>query len=217
MATGYDFWVNTQIRIETARATALTITGISKANPGVVTYTGTDPVDGDYVVFLDIAGMTQLDRTVKRVDNTNGAGNTFEIEDTDTTGYGTFISGTCAVVTLGVEMTTVQDVNSSGGEYDFADLTVIHNDIKRRAPTTSSPFSVALGCLFKPEDAAHIELEEANATKTERVVEIEWPSGRRCLGLFYVGASGVPKGSAGEPVKTDVAFEGQGKPTFYAD
>jgi hypothetical protein len=217
MADGFDFWVNTQIRIETARATALAITAITKANPAVVTYTGTDPVEGNYVVFLNMAGMTPLDRTVWRVGPVVGASNTFEIEGLDSTLFRDFVSGTCAIVTLGVEMTTVQDVNSSGGEYDFADLTVIHNDIKRRAPTTSSPFSVALGCLFKPEDPAHLELFEANVNKTERVVEIEWPSGRRGLGLFYVGASGIPKGSAGEAVKTDVALEGQGRPTFYGD
>lgn len=217
MPDSFDFWTNTQINLETARATSLTITGITKANPAVVTYTGTDPTNGDYVVFLNVSGMTELERTVHRVANVNGAGDTFEIEDCDSTLFGTFISGECAVVTLGASMTTVQGVNSGGGEPNFADLSTIHTDIQRRAPTTFSPFSMTLECLFKPEDAAHVLLRAASRAKAEKVCEIEWPSGRRALGLFYVGASGIPTGNAGEAVKTNVSFEGQGFPTFYGD
>jgi hypothetical protein len=212
----YDFWVNTQIDVQTAAATPITITGITKANPAVVSYsTGTDPVNGDDV-SIDCSGMIELDGRDFRVANVNGAGNTFELEGVDSTAFGTFTSGTATVKTLGASMTTVQDVGSSGGDFEFADLTTIHDDKRKRAPTVSSPFSLTLGCLFKPEDAAHIELGKANDTKSLRSVRIRWPSGRKALFRAYVGASGLPTGSAQEVVKTNVSFEGQGKPTFYA-
>lgn len=210
-----DFWSNTNIDVQTALATALTISAITKANPAEVTYTGTDPTNGQYVV-LNVVGMTQLHKRVFRVANVDGVGNTFELEGEDSTGYDTFTSGTAEVITFGASMTTVQDVNSSGGEFEFADLTTIHDTIRRRAPTVSSPFSLSLGCIFTPEDAAHLELNAANNTKTERAVRIRWPSGRKALFLAYVGASGIPTGSAQEVVKTTVNFEGQGKPTLYA-
>jgi hypothetical protein len=216
MATSYDFWVKTQIDVETAAATAVTITTITKANPAQVSYaSGTDPANGD-TVSLDTAGMIELNGRDFRVANVNGAGNTFDLEGVDSTAYNTFTSGTFQVKTMGVSMTTVQDVGSSGGEYEFADLTTIHDDARRRAPTVSSPFALTLGCLFKPEDAAAIELGKANDTKTVRSIKVRWPSGRKALFRAYVGASGIPTGSAQEVVKTNVSFEGQGKPTFYA-
>src|SRR5207253_1192166 len=40
--------------------TGLAVTGVTQANPGVLTYTGTDPANGDWVYLSCIGGMTQL-------------------------------------------------------------------------------------------------------------------------------------------------------------
>lgn len=215
MATSYNVWSNAHIDIETARATALVITGITKANPAVVTYTGTDPANGDYVALTDMIGMVELNDQVLRIANVSGVGNTFELEGIDSTNFTTHVSGSASVVTFGVEMTTVQDVNSGGGDFQFADLTTIHDTLQKRIPTTASPFTMTLGCLFKPSDAAHVELEEANDTKSVRAIKVRWATGAKAAWLAYVGASGIPTGQAQGTVKTNVNFEGQGKPRFY--
>jgi hypothetical protein len=119
-------------------------------------------------------------------------------------------------ITFGVSMTTVQDVNSGGGEFQFTDITTIHDALQKRIPTVSSPFTMGLGCLFKPSDAAHIELGVANRTKTTRAIRVRWATGDVAVWLAYVGASGIPTGSAQQVVKTTVSFEGQGTPNFYA-
>lgn len=211
----YEFWANVGVDIETAAATPITITGISKASPGVVTYTGTDPVNGDYV-RLSVNGMVELDDRIVRVANVNGAGNTFEIEGENTTNYETFTSGTFSVLTFGVSMTNVQDVNSSGGEPEFADITTIHDQVRRRVPTVVSPFSIQFGCLFEPSNAAMIELKEATGELTVRAVKFRLASGAKMVFDAYVSAAGVPTGSAQDVVKTNVSFEAQGIPTVYA-
>lgn len=211
----YDFWTNTQIDIETARAAAVTINGITKANPAVVSYTGADPVNGDYLA-MEASGMNRLNRRVLRAAGVDAAANTLQLEAVDSTLYDTFLAGIFQIVTFGVSMTTVQQVNSSGGDFNFADLSTIHEDVERNAPVTSSPFQLTLECLFNPADAAHIELEKANDAKVERAVRIRWPSGHKMLFLAYVGATGIPTGAAREAVKTAVTFAGQGKPKFYA-
>jgi hypothetical protein len=213
-ATSYNVWSNANIDIETSSATAVNITGISKANPGVVTHSGTDPSNGDYVKLTNIVGMVELNDQVFRV--SGAAAGSFNLEGIDTTAMTTFVSGTFEVITFGVSMTTVQDVNSGGGDFQFADLTTIHDTLQKRIPTTASPFTMSLGCLFNPADAAHIELEQANDTKSVRAVRVRWATGAKAVWLAYVGASGIPQGQAQGTVKTAVNFEGQGKPRFYS-
>jgi hypothetical protein len=71
----------------------LTITGITQANPGVVSYTGTDPVNGDEYKIESVVGMTEVNDTVFVVDGVDGALGTFQLLDTDTSGYTAYSSG----------------------------------------------------------------------------------------------------------------------------
>jgi hypothetical protein len=79
--------------------TGLAITGISKASPGVLTYTGTDPANGDWMYLSGIVGMTQLNGRYVKVANVNAGANTFELTDIhgganiSTLGYTTYTSG----------------------------------------------------------------------------------------------------------------------------
>lgn len=70
----------------------LTISGITQANPGVVTYTGTDPDDGDEYLIEDVTGMTEVNDITFMIHDVNTVANTFELYDTygdpvDTTTY----------------------------------------------------------------------------------------------------------------------------------
>ncbi len=58
----------------------LTITGISQASPGVVTYTGTDPANGDHVDVSGVVGMTEVNGRRFKVANVNTGANTFELQ-----------------------------------------------------------------------------------------------------------------------------------------
>lgn len=98
------------------------ISGISKANPGVVTYTGADNVaNGDHIKISGVQGMTQVNNVEFTVAGLNAGANTFQLaggvssflmEDNssyilledgsallnesgnvDTTGYGTYMFG----------------------------------------------------------------------------------------------------------------------------
>lgn len=74
---------------------AKTITGITKANPGVVTSASHGYSDGDWLK-LEVAGMSELNSRTVIV--ANKTANTFELHDPfgnniNTSGYGTFTSG----------------------------------------------------------------------------------------------------------------------------
>ncbi len=68
----------------------LTITNATQTTPVVVTYTGTDPSNGDHVDISGVVGMTELNGRRFKVSNVNGGANTFELETVD----GTDVPGT---------------------------------------------------------------------------------------------------------------------------
>lgn len=65
---------------------ALTITGVSNALPGVLTYSGTDPSNGDDVDISGVVGMTELNGRRFIVQNVNTGANTFELHELDNIG-----------------------------------------------------------------------------------------------------------------------------------
>ncbi|MBA4152484.1 MAG: hypothetical protein C0509_07980, partial [Acinetobacter sp.] len=104
---------NVAVDAQSALATAINITSITKAAPGVVTAANTF-ANGD-AVFLNVSGMTELNNRVFRVVNV-AAGN-FQLEAVsggggiDTTGFGTFVSGTVQKITFGVSLTSVSGID----------------------------------------------------------------------------------------------------------
>lgn len=190
------------------------ISAITKANPGVVSYTGLDPNNGDYVV-LSVNGMYQLNDRIFRVANVNAAGNTFELEGEDTTLYDTFASGSFQVITFGASMQTAQNINVSGGEPEFADVTTIHDLVRKRVPTITSPLSFALDNIFDPSDPAFVELNKAFKAKAKRAIRLRFGTGAKMVLTGYAAAAGVPTGQAQGVVQTRMAIEAQNLPTFY--
>jgi hypothetical protein len=79
--------------------TAQNITGITQANPGVLTYSGSDTyANGDVVYLSGIVGMTELNGRFVKVANVNTGANTFELTDMggtniNTTSFTAYSSG----------------------------------------------------------------------------------------------------------------------------
>ncbi len=61
--------------------TGLTISAITQASPGVLTYVGTDPSNGDTMYLSGIGGMTALNGRYVLVANVNAGANTFQLTD----------------------------------------------------------------------------------------------------------------------------------------
>src|SRR5487761_4967 len=69
---------------------ALAITGITRASTAVLTYTGTNPSNGDRMLINGIVGMTQLNNVEVIVASVNTGAKTFQCEDV----FGTAINST---------------------------------------------------------------------------------------------------------------------------
>lgn len=79
------------LEIENTVGSALPITALTNANPGVATSAAHGLTNGDYVRLAVTSGMVDLDGQVCRVANVDT--NTFELEGIDTTDFGTWESG----------------------------------------------------------------------------------------------------------------------------
>lgn len=213
-----SFWSNVQVAIQSALSTAVTIDAISKANPGLIEYTdagASDPANGAYVL-LSVNGMHQLDQRVVRVANVDTVADDFESEGVDTTSFDTFSSGTFQVITFGTTLSSAVGINASGGDYETADITTIHDSTRKVVPTVASPLTYTFDCLWDPSDTALAALKAASDAKSTRAVKFTFSDGRIFVFNGYVGASLAPTGGAQEAVRTSVTITAYGRPTAYS-
>lgn len=74
--------------------TAQNITGITKANPAVVTYSGADTyANGDRVLLAGVGGMVEVNNREFTVANVDTVANTFELSGINSSSYATYTSG----------------------------------------------------------------------------------------------------------------------------
>jgi hypothetical protein len=98
----------------------VTITNVTSANPGVVTYVGTDPTNGDHFDIASVQGMTQLNGRRFTVSNVNAGANTFELKTVDNTA--TVNTAVMTPYTVGGTASKVYEIASPYLEADLFQL-----------------------------------------------------------------------------------------------
>lgn len=182
-----------RLYMQSAIGATQAITGITKASPAVITYAGADPTNGNYAALFDMQGMTEFNDALVKVSAVDGTGNTFAAEDQNSTGYGTFVSGNMAIVTLGTEIQVATGFSMSGGEQQFAEYGLLWDSVMRKFPTSQSGAQVDLPCIWDPADVGMIAIRQAADTKQKTAFKIVTADSLEILFYGYVGASGLPK------------------------
>mgnify|MGYP001589048297 CR=1 FL=1 len=86
------------------------ISGITKANPAVVTYTGANNfANGDRFIIRDVLGMTEVNEREFEVANVNTGAKTFELYGVNSTAYTTYTSGGNILEIVELATTYVRD------------------------------------------------------------------------------------------------------------
>lgn len=214
MPTVYK-WSNVQIGIQTALSSAQTVTAISEADPAVVTSSGHAVATGDFV-RMDVEGMYQVDDRVFRASAANT--NDFTLEEEDATLYDTFTSGNAKVITFGTFMATVRGLTAGGGDFDFIDITTVHDNIRKQIPGLPQASNYQLENLWDATDAALIALKVAADNQSLLAFKFAFAGGTgpKVVFLGYVGATLLPTGNAQDVVVTPVALTMFGRPTIYS-
>ena len=212
-------WSNVQISIQTALSAANTISAISKADPGVVTANGSTVATGDFVRMGDIEGMGEVNDRVFRASAAGSNG--FALEGEDTSGYETFVNdgdGNAKVVTFGLNMTTVRGLTAGGGDFDFIDVTTVHDTFRKQIPGLPQASTYNFECLWDPSDSALQELKQIADNQEKVAIRIAFAggAGAKVVFLGYVGCTLLPGGTAQDVVTTPVTLTMFGRPTIYS-
>lgn len=207
-------WSNVAIAMQSALAAAKTITGITKANPGVVTSAAHGYANGDYV-FLSVQGMHQLNDRVARVAGV--ATDTFQLEGIDTTLFETFSSGTAEKITFGTSITSATTINAGGGGFDFIDTTTIHGNAKTQMPGLPAAATFSFENIWDVADAGLLAMKTASDAQAKRAFKFTFGSGGQIMVFAgYVGASLLPGGSAQSLVTTSTVITMNGLPSYLS-
>jgi hypothetical protein len=206
-------WSGVQVAVQSALATALPVTAVTKANPGVVTVTGSAPANGTYVYFSQVQGMTQIDGRVVRVISSSGS--TFSMEGVDTTNFDTFTGGQVQAITYGTSLAIALSLNGSGGEAEQIDVTTIHDSIRKTKLGAFSQLVYSGTCIWDPSDPGFAALKAASEVKGTRAIRFTFPNGYKVVFAGQIGFIGVPTGSAQGVVETALTITVSGPITNY--
>lgn len=152
----FRFYTSNAVITETAQ----NITGITKANPAVVTYSGADNyANGDEVFISGVGGMTEVNGKFFLVANVDTGANTFEIQDIDgndidSTAYTAYTSsGTVAEVYTVTSPYSAADLLDANGlpNYQYAQsadvMYLVHGDYETRSLTRTANTSWAVNTM----------------------------------------------------------------------
>lgn len=209
-------WSGIGVAIQSAIGADQAVSGLTKASPGVATYADADPSNGAYLLFKDVVGMHQMNNRIVRAADVDTGANTLELEGVNTTNYATWGTGNLAVLTFGLSLNGVFDVQMSGGDPNFIDDTTVHDVISTEVLTTFTPIQAQFEHRWDPSDAGLAALEEATILKANRGVLFTFSDLSKFVFYGSIACLRLPQGSAQQKVTTRIAVRGAGFPMSYA-
>ncbi len=114
------------LRCESSRAAAKTITGVSAANPGVVTAVAHGYSNGDIVYLSGIVGTTELNDRAFVV--AGSSTDTFQLKGVNTTALTAYVSGGSAFKVTLTKIAECTNINIGGGSANQIDVTNLESE-----------------------------------------------------------------------------------------
>jgi hypothetical protein len=208
--------INTRVEIATAFAVAVSITGITKANPGVVTANAHGYANGDVIVLSADSGMVELDGQAVRVANVTT--NTFELEGLDTTDYSTHSGSTTTAkrVTTWQTLSQATQVSAPSSEANRIDVTTLLDTMRREQFGLPGAVQGSISAFFDPLSAATAEVREATQKNQARVMRVTFQTGLKWVqNAYWSGGEGFEL-QQGAAATQSISFTSIGKPVYYA-
>lgn len=187
--------VGTQVLIGSAPGSALPFTTASNASQTVLGMASTAGLNaGDFVQVN--SGWGLLDGRIARI-AALAANTSITLESVDTTSTTRFPAGGGAGTVQRVQFSTqitqlTSNIQSSGGEQQFADITTLTDRTDRSIPTKRSAVQLTLPTFFDPALAWVAPVRAASDTAVPFGALMIYPNGSRTVGNAYWTLREVP-------------------------
>ena len=199
----------TRFAIATATGAPVSITGISNANPAIVSAAAHGLAAKS--PFILMSGWEDLNEGVFRASSpTTG---TFELEGVDSTNVITFPTGSgggsLIPVTTWTEIQQVLNVNTSGGEQQYAEAEPLAQKYSVRIPTRFSAQSLELEIGDDNAMPGYQALLNASRATKPVAIRMAQPGGAVAYGYGYVSISEMPQLQKGQVnrIKAAIALQ----------
>lgn len=182
------------VSIATTYGSALTVSAITNANPGVATSTAHGLTNGDILEIT--SGWLGIDARPVRV--SGSVTNSFNLEGIDTTSTVTFPAGagtgSVRKVATWTQLSQVMEPATSGGEQRFTNWNYLEdgNASERSKPTNRSAKILTLKLADDPSLAWNSVLAAADLAGTPRIIRIALPNGSYLYYNSYIGFDPEP-------------------------
>lgn len=138
------------------------ITGITSAEPPVVTATGSDYDDGTVVRISGVVGMVEVNDNVYVTDD--GTANTFELAGVDATAYTDYVSGGIVEEAAFSNFCELTGANQQDAAADQIEVTTICSTAKEFEQGLSDSGTLQLDYNFAPNEAVQAAIRAAKVS-----------------------------------------------------
>ncbi len=177
---------NVRVEVQQTLGSPITVSAVTKANPGVVSATAHGLSNGDVVVFTVTDGMVELDGQAGRV--ANKTTDAFEIEGLDTSSYSTFTAGTCKKVTAFQTLAAAQNISMPNPAPQKIDITTLIDKTKQYTYGLPEAPEGTIAGIFNPAGTAEGLIKAATKANTPLVFRLTYSDSRKSL--FNANVSG---------------------------
>lgn len=211
---------NTTVSVEsksTGARTAVDVSALTQANPGVATSAGHGLSNGAILYFTVDGGMVELNGQAVRVASV--ATDTFELENIDTTNFTAWSASSgrgFTEITTFHTLANAQSVSMPNGEPDKQDATTLIDTEEQIVFGLPKAPDGTIGSLFGPTNAGEVEIREATTNNENRVMKIVFGSGETVIFTTLLSGGTGFEASQGQLVTSSSAFTPVKKVVFYA-
>jgi hypothetical protein len=206
------------LSVATAQGSTDVITGITNADPGVVSSTSHGNADGSIGIITGVVGMTQVNNRAFVVAAT--ATSTFELKGVSTAtaqGYGTYVSGGVWTPQTMTEVGEVRSISAFDGEDQEIDVTHLRSTGKEYLGGLAEFGSVQL-TLWLPAsvDTGQRKLRSLREVQSNAAFSITLPSGQIAAFVGAVKSFQITGIAVDGAVEASCSIKVSNQPAFFA-
>lgn len=204
----------TDLSCETSRATAKTISGISSANPAVITSNAHGYNNGDVVAIDSIVGMVQMNNRAVIVQNQTT--NTFEAAGVDSTSFSAYVSAgnSYKVTELSVGTVTAIPQLFTGTAAEI-DTTHLKSAAKEKIQGLEDFGDATFDVIMDNADTGQAKLRAAKTAQANLVFAVTLTDGTKSVFIAFVKSFSVAI-AANEVNRATVGLTLKAAPSWFA-